>query len=76
MPTTTRTITIWFTGGHTWSYTCSAQEAQYFVAYASGAELTDGPSTDYVTPHGGIFQPPSAPGRYIVWVNVTDFQIA
>lgn len=74
MPTTTRTITIWFTGGHTWSYTCPNQEAQYFVAYAQGAETVTVDS-GYQTQYGGIFQPPSAPGRYIVWANVTDFQV-
>lgn len=69
-------ITVWFVGGRSWSYTCGAPEAQLFVAYASNSEQTDGPAGDYANTHGGIFQPPSAPGRYIVWANVTDFQIS
>lgn len=71
-----KTITVWFTSGRNLIYTCSATEAQTFVAYASQGELTDGPSNDYASTHGGIFQPPSAPGRFIVWANVTDFQIS
>ena len=73
-PPVTRTVTVWFNGGRNWSFTCSNTEAQYFVAYATGAEIVteDG---GYPSQHGGIFSPPSAPGRYIVWANVTDFQI-
>lgn len=69
-----KTITLWFTGGHTWSYTCPNQEAINFVAYATGAETVteDG---GYSSQHGGIFSPPSAPGRYIVWSNLSDFMI-
>lgn len=71
----TKTITIWFTNGRTWSYTCPAQEAQYFTYYAAAGEATDGPDNDYVGTHGGVFNPPSAPTRWIVWAHVTDFMI-
>lgn len=73
-PVANVTVTVWFVGGRTWSYTCPATEAQNFTYYAAAGEATDGDPA-YGT-HGGIFQPPSAPGRYIVWANVTDFQIS
>lgn len=69
-----KTVTLWFVSGRTWSYTCPATEAQYFLAYASQGEA-DNHDPNSATYSGGIYQPPSAPGRYIVWRNLTDFQI-
>lgn len=71
----TKQITVWFVGGHSWSYTCPAAEANLFVAYASNATL-EVDSMEQQQTRGGIYQPPSAPGRYIVWRNLTDFTIS
>lgn len=72
MTTPTKTVTLWFSGGNTWSFTCTLAEANDFVSAASNYLNNEQGTQGY---SAGIYSTLSAPGRFICWNQLTDFLI-